>query len=104
MARAEVVHSTDAVTVIFNGDKRRPEPSTAIIKFPGGHVEVSRCTDGTYWAHLSVVDSANIEDSRIDHCRAVEGLRNVLEFPHADAIRNLALRVSNTVPHFDPNA
>lgn len=104
MARAEVVHSSDAVTVIFNGDRRRPEPSTAIIKFPGGHVEVSRCTDGTYWAHLSVADAANIVGSRIDYNPPQAGNCSVADMPHADAIAKLALRVSNAVPHFDPDA
>ena len=49
MARAKVTHSDDAVQITFNGDKRNPEPSTAVVKFPGGYVEVSRCSDGTYW-------------------------------------------------------
>ena len=48
MAKATVVHSDDAATIIFKGDRRRPEPSTGIIKFPGGHVEVTRCSDNTY--------------------------------------------------------
>ena len=52
MARFNVVHSEDAATIIIRGSKKSPEPSTAIIKFPGGHVEVARCTDGTYWAHV----------------------------------------------------
>lgn len=52
MARFKITHSDDAATIIIRGDKRNPEPSTAIIKFPGGHVEVARCSDGTYWAHV----------------------------------------------------
>lgn len=39
---------------VLRGDKRRPEPGTHIIEFPGGAVEVSRLEDGTYWAHVSI--------------------------------------------------
>lgn len=96
MARAKVTHSTDAVQITFNGDKRNPEPSTAVIQFPGGHVEVSRCSDGTYWAHINVVDGVNIIDGRIDragHTRAVSDIPD-----HAE-INHIAIRVSATVDH-----
>lgn len=37
------------------GDKtKRPEAAQHIIEFPGGAVEVSRTTDGDYWAHIIV--------------------------------------------------
>ena len=37
------------------GEKtRRPEPAQHIIEFPGGAIEVSRTTDGDYWAHIIV--------------------------------------------------
>ncbi|MBY6243878.1 hypothetical protein [Methylosinus sp. Sm6] len=39
------------------GDKmKRPEPAQHIIEFPGGAIEVSRTTDGLYWAHIIVED------------------------------------------------
>lgn len=88
--------------VRFNGDPRRPEPSTAVIKFPGGHVEVSRCSDGTYWAHVDVVASANVVDSRIDYEHGAE--QSVRDMPDPELVRKLAIRVRNTVPHFDPDA
>lgn len=67
MARAKVVHSADACEVIVKGDKKSPEPSTVAIKFPGGHVEVSRTTSGSYWVHIGVDEPENIVDSRIDY-------------------------------------
>jgi hypothetical protein len=37
------------------GDKtRRPEPAQHIIEFPGGAIELSRTTEGDYWAHIIV--------------------------------------------------
>ena len=68
MAKAKVIHSLDASANIFEGDiEKRLEPSTGIIQFPGGHVEVSRTNNGKYWAHIAVDDAANIVDSRIDY-------------------------------------
>lgn len=101
MAKAKVTHSDDAVQITFNGDKRNPEPSTGVIKFPGGHIEVSRCSDGTYWAHISTVSGANIIEGRIDRAGRVQA---VGDLDDADAINHLAIRVANNVPHFDPDA
>lgn len=104
MAKAKVTHSEDAVKVTFNGDRRNPEPSTGVIEFPGGHVEVSRCSDGTYYAHIQVVDAANVVDSRFDFQNAAEhGIRSVQEIPHGRLITHVAVRVCNQVPHFDPD-
>lgn len=97
--------SDDALTIHIAGDVRNPEPGSCIIKFPGGQVEVTRCTDNTYWAHLSVVDPSNIVDSRVDHTfEAHRALGKIPDFPRADAVQHIALRVANNVRHFDPDA
>ena len=100
MARAKVTHSEDAVTVTFKGDRKNPEPHTGVIKFPGGHVEVSRCDDGTYWAHINTVSGANIVGGRIDRTDRVDAVESIKD---ADKINHIAIRINNTVPHFDPN-
>ena len=79
MAKAKVIHSDDSVLIDFKGNKRSPEPATGVIKFPGGHVEVSRCTDGTYWAHIEVVDPANVVDTRTSISPSI----NLEEHSHA---------------------
>lgn len=102
MARAKVTHSDDAVQITFNGDKRNPEPTTAVIKFPGGHVEVSRCSDGSYYAHIEVVDKANVIASRLDFQDAADhGITSIPDIPHGDLVRHIAIKVANTVPHED---
>ena len=102
MARAKVTHSDDAVQITFIGKKSNPEPSTGIIKFPGGHVEVSRCSDGTYFAHIEVVDSANVQASRMDFQDSVEhNIRSVQEVPQGHLVKHIAIRIANTVPHFE---
>jgi hypothetical protein len=104
MAKAKVTHSDDAVQITFNGDRRNPEPGTAVIKFPGGHVEVSRCTDGSYWAHVEVVDPANTIASRIDYVAEASREHGIPDIPAQEHIKKLAVRIANNVPHFDPDA
>jgi hypothetical protein len=105
MAKAKVIHSKDAVQINFLGDIRNPEPSTGVIKFPGGHVEVSRCSDGSYWAHIEVVDPVNIINSRVDYSNAYQhNIKAVQDFPHGDHVKHVAINVSNAIPHFDPDA
>lgn len=99
MAKAKVVHSQDAVLIKFQGNPKNPEPGTAVIEFPGGHVEVTRTTDGRYWAHVEVADPQNIERSRIDYTH--EGYREtggaIPDIPHADKIRHMAILIGNNL-------
>lgn len=105
MAKAKVVHSTDAVLIEFKGSTKNPEPSTGVIKFPGGHVEVSRCSDGTYFAHISVVSEANVVNSRVDFSNSPDHkIKSVQDIPHGNLINHIAVRIRNQVPHFDPDA
>lgn len=99
MARAKIIHSDDAIMIKFNGDKNSPEPSTAVIKFPGGHVEVSRCSNGSYWAHIVAVDNKNITDSRIDYAFNENNTQSVIDLPRANEVVKIALNISNIVKH-----
>lgn len=46
------------------GDKtKRPESAQHIIEFPGGAIELSRTTDGCYWAHIIVNRGDVVDDS-----------------------------------------
>ena len=84
------------------GDAKRPEPAQHIIEFPGGAVEVSRCEDGTYWAHIIVNRREAIPDcdglksrigevvaSRVDWGKGVVGLDEPVE----GEIEQIAVRV-----------
>lgn len=100
MARAKVTHSRDACQITFYGDKRRLEPSTAVVKFPGGFIQVSRCEDDTYWAHIAMSDSANVVESRIDlqgtedpELRAIA----IRDIPHGDKVNHIAIRIADVV-------
>ncbi len=69
-------NGTDAMLVRLEGNKAKPEPSTFIVAFPGGEVEIARCSDDTYWIHLNVSNptqfsrggpaAGRITDARLD--------------------------------------
>lgn len=94
MARAKVVHSEDACTIIFAGDKSSPEPSTGIIKFPGGFVEVARTSDGKYWTHITI-EGGKIESSRYDYIyeKWLENEGKIPPLPNDSDINHVALLV-----------
>ena len=102
MARAEVIHSQDGCTIMFRGDPKRPEPSTGVIRFPGGYVEVSRCSNGDYWAHVHTFTNGapdeespagRVVESRLTHTHehAAEGIPPL---PAADRIQTIAVRIA----------
>jgi hypothetical protein len=84
---------------------RRPEPATHIIEFPGGAIELSRTSDGNYWAHIIVnrdfalpgdiegMEGAygEIVGSRIDYEFPAEP--NIVEIPAAQHVRQIAILI-----------
>lgn len=97
----------DAEGIRLVGDpKFRPEPTHVRIVFPGGDVDVARCSDGTYWVHVRVdrerdlvglegmpgKRAGRIEDARLD----IEGVHaadcNAGDFAHP-GLYHLAVRV-----------
>lgn len=46
--------------VTLEGDPKRPEPISFCVKYPGGEVDIERCTDGSYWVHLIVNQKENV--------------------------------------------
>lgn len=92
MAKAKVTHSQDAVTVVFAGNPRNPEPTTGVIKFPGGYVEVSRTTDGGYWAHVYAEDAAHIERSRVDYSPEYSRENGIPEIKDQEHVQHIAVK------------
>lgn len=95
-----IVHSEDACTLIFKGDKGTPEPSLGVIRFPGGYVEVSRCSDGSYYAHICADESVHVLDSRIDYDyeKADNGIP---EIPDHDHVKKLAMKIKGPFLDYD---
>ena len=87
------------------GDKiKKLESAQHIIEFPGGAIEVSRTTEGNYWAHIMVN-----RDYVVDEC---EGLRRaygsiiggridhndgVGQIPNHENITQMALLIKPTI-------
>jgi hypothetical protein len=95
MARAKVIHSEDAVMIKFMGNPKKPEPSTAVISFPGGEVEVTRCSDNSYWAHIYLEDPVNNIGSRLT--ATPESRLPIEDIPNVDHVKQIAVRVAATV-------
>jgi hypothetical protein len=103
MAKVNVIHSQDACTIVFKGSKNTPEPSTGIIKFPGGHVEVSRTSDGCYWAHIQINQKNSdefeitgcIKESRIDYTHEgyLKNNMNIPSIPAEEFIQHIAVKI-----------
>jgi hypothetical protein len=45
---------------LYGDPKRRPEPETFRILFPGGEAEVTRTSNGEYWVHIRVHTEAEV--------------------------------------------
>jgi hypothetical protein len=67
------------------GSKAKPEPAQHIINFPGGAVEVTRTTEGNYWAHVIVFTDGHINKNGDNIAGEVVGSRvtrdNALNIP-----------------------
>lgn len=99
MSKAKITHHADGVTITFTGDKKLGlEPSMGVIAFPGGRVEVSRCSDGTYWAHLTVDTNSSGAcpgvplESRVTY--NYDGSKNgIIDVPDFDKILDIGIRI-----------
>lgn len=95
-----IIHSDDSCMMIFKGNKRTPEPSTGVIKFPGGFVEVTRTSEGHYWAHIGVDTSDNIVHSRIDYAHGTFEEQTIPPIPAQDKITKIAVMIDG--PYLEP--
>jgi hypothetical protein len=87
--------------ITLGGDKtKRPEPAQHIIEFPGGAVEVSRTTEGNYWAHIIVnhdlhrgakgrASRGAVIDGRIDYFNG----SSVCDIDNADLVSQIAILI-----------
>lgn len=101
MAKHKVIHSDDATQINIYGNRKNPEPSTVVIQFPGGHVEVCRCSDNQYWVHVEVVEPKNIIDSRVDYDYEGWVKNGINDIPDKEHIKKLAIKVNPISDHFE---
>lgn len=98
--RTEITRSDDALSVHVKGNKKHPEPTLHVIQFPGGHIEVSRCSNGTeYWAHIHLHANTDVVDSRIGYTYSggmkaeAMGIPAIHEMPLQSDITQIAVKV-----------
>lgn len=54
---------------LFGNKTKKLESAQHVIEFPGGAIEVSRTSDGNYWAHIHINrDFANSDCEGLRHC------------------------------------
>lgn len=53
-AKAWTIGSAPKRIALLGDKTKRPESAQHIIEFPGGAVELTRTTDGHYWAHIII--------------------------------------------------
>lgn len=88
------------------GDKTvRPEPAQHIIEFPGGAVEVSRTSDGNYWAHIIVHHGHVLEDgSTREQARGevvgsrVQAVNGLFPIPRHEGLTQIAVLIRPVKP------
>ena len=88
-----IIHSEDACTMVFKGDLSNPEPSLGVIKFPGGYVEVSRCSDGSYYAHISADKADTVLDSRIDYSPEYASKNGIPSIKDHNQVTHIAMKI-----------
>jgi ribosomal protein S8E len=92
-----------AKVIELKGNPKNPESAQHIIKFPGGSIEVSRTTEGNYWAHIEVnrnppsADGGGVRESargRVAESRvSYEGASAVSSIPDHGEITHMAVLV-----------
>ena len=104
MARLRnIVHSDDSCMLVFKGNPKTPEPSTGVIKFPGGHIEVTRTSSGTYWAHIAInreddgYEEGVIEGfavaSRVAYKYEASQRHGIKDIPEVDQVTQIAIEI-----------
>jgi hypothetical protein len=91
------------------GDKtKQTEPECVVITFPGGHFELSRHSDDSYWAHIAITKEGEINgdgdfrpvgkfiEGRIDYI--YESGKNIEPFPVK--CEHIAVRIGKNDPNF----
>lgn len=91
---------------VLRGDKTlKTEAATHIIEFPGGAIELTRTSDGNYWAHVIVnrdfampgdVEGLEGAYGEIASCRmdyAFPISPNIVEVPDAQHLRHIAILI-----------
>ncbi|AEQ96752.1 hypothetical protein WMO32_10405 [Xanthomonas oryzae pv. oryzicola] len=86
---------------LFGDKTRKVKSAQHIIEFPGGAIEVSRCTDGSYWAHIIVNhgfgdgdgDGLSSANGAVMNSRIVRDGEHVQSLGECERITQIAVRI-----------
>ena len=95
-------HAPKKIRLLGDKDKK-PEAAQHVIEFPGGAIELSRTTDGNYWAHIIVNRQHRLDDCHGLHAAfgQIVGARidaddGVHSLPEHDEISQVAVLIRPT--------
>lgn len=72
------------------GDKhKKPESAQHVIEFPGGAIELSRTTDGNYWAHILINRDFAIDDCKGFRSKCGEVIGSRIGYRNGAEIQNI---------------
>lgn len=75
---------TEVQSVELRGDPRVcPEPETFRVMLPFGDVDVTRCTDGSYWVHVRVDSEQQVREEAAERAGSILGARIDARGKHA---------------------
>jgi hypothetical protein len=87
------------------GDKTKPESAQHIIEFPGGAIELSRTSEGHYWAHIIINRSGealpDLQGLRSAHGTVLHSRfasdSGIEAFPPREGIYQIAVLIGSTL-------
>lgn len=88
------------------GDKtKRSEPAQHVIEFPGGAIELTRTTQGEYWAHIIVHQGYVLDDGSTRETAAgrvvdsrVASVNGSFPIPRAEGLTQIAVLIRAVKP------
>lgn len=95
---------------LFGEKTKKTEAAQHIIEFPGGAIEVSRTSDGNYWAHILINQEQQFDDAEgresafgkvVGSRLATRGVDGIPALPQQDRITQIAVLIQ-PVRSLDP--
>jgi hypothetical protein len=81
--RVEAPAGAEVQIVRLHGNPKNPEPVSLRVALPFGDVEITRCSDGTYWVHVRVDSDEDVRGESSDVAGAFQDARIDVRGKHA---------------------
>lgn len=65
---------SNTLGIRLEGNPKKPEPDSFRVHFPGGCVDIERCSDGDYWVHVIVNEEDRLRDMTGGETEEISGV------------------------------